>query len=154
MITLLRQSGYREPIPAGAGQAGWIGHCLVSLTELDDVLEPLVQTLRQAHYGTRDIFALRLAVEEALVNAVKHGHQGRENLPVWVRYQVGEDQVLVEVEDQGSGFNPEQVADPRAPGNRERSSGRGLFLMRYYASWVQYNERGNRVTLCKRRSPG
>jgi serine/threonine-protein kinase RsbW len=121
--------------------------------ELEDAIEQLVQAMRQAAYGARDLFGVRLAVEEAVFNAVKHGHQGRANLAVWVRYHVTKEQVLVEVEDQGPGFNPEQVADPRTPDNLERTSGRGLFLMRCYCTWVQYNDKGNRVTLCKRRSP-
>jgi serine/threonine-protein kinase RsbW len=146
-------SGYQENVDAGVAQAGWVGHCLLALTELNEVIAPLAEMMRQAHYSARDIFGMQVGVEEAMVNAVKHGHMGRKNLPVWIRYQVTAKQVLVEVEDQGPGFNPRQVADPRAPGNLERTSGRGLFLMRYYATWVQYNERGNRVTLCKRRSP-
>ncbi len=129
-----------------------MGHCLTTLEELGEVITDLTRALHQADYGARDIFALHLTVEEAVVNAVKHGHRGCEDQPVWVRYQVTPEQVLVEVEDQGPGFDPQQVPDPRAPGNLERCSGRGLFLMRHYSTWVQYNERGNRVTLCKRRS--
>ena len=152
MITSLEQTGYRENIPAGSGQEGWMGHCLTAVEELREVVADLTGALHQARYSARDIFAIHLAVEEAVVNAVKHGHRDCPNQPVWVRYQVTPDQVLVEVEDQGPGFDPDQVPDPRTPGNLERCSGRGLFLMRHYSTWVHYNERGNRVTLCKRRS--
>src|SRR5262249_33198506 len=131
---------------------GWMGHCLTDLEELGEVVADLTRALHQGDYSPRDIFGLHLAVEEAVSNAVKHGHRNRPNQPVWVRYQVTPDQVLVEVEDQGPGFDPEQVPDPREPSNLERCSGRGLFLMRHYSTWVQYNERGNRVTLCKRRA--
>ena len=50
------------------------------------------------------------------------------------------------------GFDPDGVPDPLAPGNLERPGGRGIFLMRHYMSWVQYNEIGNCVVMCKARS--
>ena len=55
-------------------------------------------------------------------------------------------------EDEGPGFDPHQVPDPLAPENLEKSSGRGLLLMRTYMTWIRYNECGNQVTLCKQRS--
>ena len=60
------------------------------------------------------------------------------------------DSVLAEVEDEGPGFKPEEVPDPLALENLERSSGRGLFLMRSYMTWVRHNERGNEVTMIRR----
>jgi serine/threonine-protein kinase RsbW len=71
---------------------------------------------------------------------------------VQVRCHLTPESVLVEVEDEGDGFNPESVPDPRDPENLERPSGRGLLLMRHYLTEVRYHGRGNRVTLCKRRS--
>ena len=58
----------------------------------------------------------------------------------------------VEVEDEGEGFDRSSVPDPLAPENLERSSGRGLLLMRHYLTWMGYNARGNCVRLCKCRS--
>jgi serine/threonine-protein kinase RsbW len=71
---------------------------------------------------------------------------------VRVRYQVNAEQFLVEIEDEGPGFDPEGVADPLAPENLERPGGRGVFLMRHYMTWVSFNERGNCVTMCRRRT--
>ena len=65
---------------------------------------------------------------------------------------MGQRDILVKVEDQGPGFDPGQVADPLAPENLGRESGRGLLLMRSFLTCVRHNERGNRVTLCQRRS--
>jgi len=58
----------------------------------------------------------------------------------------------VKVEDEGDGFNPSNVPDPREPEYRERPGGRGLLLMHNYMTWVRHNERGNCVTMCKGRS--
>ena len=59
---------------------------------------------------------------------------------------------MIEVEDEGRGFDPSHVPDPTLPENLERPNGRGLLLMRRSMTWVRYTGRGNRVTLCKRRS--
>jgi serine/threonine-protein kinase RsbW len=94
---------------------------------------------------------VRLALEEALVNAVKHGNQGDTSKQVRLRYHVNAEFVLVEVEDEGAGFDPSAVLDPLAPENLERPSGRGLFLIRKYMTWMEHNERGNCLKMCKQR---
>jgi serine/threonine-protein kinase RsbW len=60
--------------------------------------------------------------------------------------------VWAEVEDQGQGFDPTGVADPTTEEGVSRPCGRGLLLMRHYLSSVEYNRRGNAVTLSKQRS--
>jgi serine/threonine-protein kinase RsbW len=70
-----------------------------------------------------------------------------------VRYQVDAMRALAEVEDEGPGFDPRTVPDPRAPENLERPSGRGLLLMGHFATWIRYNPQGNCVALCRYRSP-
>ena len=100
------------------------------------------------------MFGIRLALEEALVNAVKHGNRSDASKIVRVHYQICEEQFLIEIRDEGAGFDPDGVPDPLSPANLERPGGRGVFLIRHYMSWVQYNEVGNAVTLCKVRSAG
>jgi serine/threonine-protein kinase RsbW len=103
-------------------------------------------------YAARDVFAMHLALEEAVINAIKHGHLGDTTKTVRVSYCVDPEQALVNVEDEGPGFDPDDVADPLDPENFERGTGRGLLLMRSYLTWIKYNERGNGVSLCKSRS--
>jgi serine/threonine-protein kinase RsbW len=117
------------------------------------ILEIVVAEMAAAGYSERDRFGMRLALEEALVNAIRHGNRGDSARRVWVRFQVGTDRVLAEVEDEGQGFDPNRVPDPRNAENWECPSGRGLLLMRQYTTWLRYNRRGNCVTLCKERSP-
>ena len=100
-------------------------------------------------YAERELFGIRLALEEAIVNALKHGNRNDPGKAVRVRYQMSPMQFLIEVKDEGRGFDPEGLPDPLSPENLERPGGRGVFLMRHYMSWVQYNENGNIVTLCK-----
>jgi serine/threonine-protein kinase RsbW len=122
------------------------------LDEVAGVVEAVAAEMAAAGYPKKDAFAARLALEEALVNAVKHGNQGDPSKQVQVRYDLSEERLLVDVEDEGCGFDPAEVPDPLAPENLERSCGRGLHLIRSYMTWVRHNERGNRVTLCRHRT--
>jgi serine/threonine-protein kinase RsbW len=132
--------------------APWHGTTIRSLENIDGVTATIDRALAEAGYDHRDRFGVRLAVEEALANAIKHGHGGDEEKAVRVRYRVSPREVLVQVEDEGPGFDPGRVADPLSPENVERPSGRGLLLMRTYATWVRHHGRGNRVTLCRTRT--
>jgi serine/threonine-protein kinase RsbW len=103
-------------------------------------------------YSGRDVFAMRLALEEAIVNAVKHGNAGDPSKAVRVCCHVTAQEVRAEVEDEGPGFDPRRLLDPLAVENLDRPCGRGLLLMRHYLTRICYNERGNVVILCKARS--
>lgn len=93
-------------------------------------------------------FALRLAIEEALVNAFKHGHKALPaNTPVSVRYRVDDKGVQIDVIDQGPGFKPQDVPDCRLEENLDKPSGRGLLLMRAYMSELEYLGRGNHLRM-------
>jgi serine/threonine-protein kinase RsbW len=116
------------------------------------VRDRVVQAMNLRGYADAEIFGVRLALEEALVNAVKHGNRNDSTKCVWASWHVGAQRVFVEIEDEGEGFDPRAVPDPCAPENLERSCGRGLLLMRTYMSRVRYNRRGNRVTMIKRRA--
>ncbi len=100
----------------------------------------------------RDCLAIWLALEEAILNGLQHGNLGDRTKRVRVRYRLGPDAVLAEVEDEGPGFDPTRVPDPTAPENLEKPSGRGLLLIRHYTTWHCYHGRGNRLTLCRHRS--
>ena len=134
----------------GGGRRHWRRHAVHDAAEMEAMIEDVVGELSGAGFGRKETFAVRLALEEAVVNAIKHGHHNDPSRTVRVRYHVTPTCVLAEVEDEGPGFRPEDVPDPRRPENLERDSGRGLLLMRSYMTWVRYNETGNRVTLCKR----
>ena len=106
--------------------------------------------MRVLGYTGKDIFAVRLALGEAVLNAFRHGNCGDPAKVVRVRWLITPAEAVFEVEDEGSGFDPELVPDPIAGDNHKRISGRGLYLMRIYMSGVTYNQRGNCVTLFRR----
>ena len=92
-------------------------------------------------YSEHDIFAIKLALEEALVNAIKHGNQMDPDKRVLVGYQVTPQRFEIRITDEGQGFNPEDVPDPTAEENIERPCGRGLLLMRGFMTEVDYQAR-------------
>ena len=128
--------------------------CFTSAEDGSCILDLVASSMERHGYDHKEVFGVWLALEEALVNAIKHGNCHDPTKCVRASWHVGPNRVLIEIEDEGDGFDPRAVPDPCAPENLERNCGRGLFLMRHYMSSVSYNRRGNRVTMCMRRAQG
>ena len=112
-----------------------------------------VERLLQHHqFSDKEIFCIKLALEEALVNAIKHGNRLDPNKKVHVAYHVCSERFDVVITDEGQGFDPSDVPDPTAIENLERPCGRGLMLMRYYMTTVSFAPTGNSVAMCKLRN--
>ncbi|MFO0846551.1 MAG: ATP-binding protein [Gemmataceae bacterium] len=109
-----------------------------------------IESLLHARQVTdKEIFSVRLALEEALINAIKHGNQMDRDKKVRISYRFLHDRLEIQITDEGTGFDPNDVPDPTAVENLERPCGRGLMLMRHYMSEVNYNDRGNSVVMAK-----
>ena len=115
------------------------------------VNDQLIGKLSELGWMDDDIFGVHLAVEEAVVNAIKHGNQNDSSKQVQILYQTTDSHLRVEITDEGEGFQPCDVPDPTEEENLELPSGRGLMLMRSFMSSVEFNERGNQVIMTKRR---
>ncbi len=113
------------------------------------VQDEIEQLLKDYRCGEREIFGIKLALEEALVNAIKHGNQMDRSKKVHILCQVSHERIEVHIADEGPGFDPGDVPDPTAVENLERPCGRGLWLMRHYMNEVSFSERGNSVRMCK-----
>jgi serine/threonine-protein kinase RsbW len=122
------------------------------LADVRRVQEEIKEALQASRYGDHDIFAITLALEEALVNAMKHGNQLDTNKNVIVWYSVTVERFDVRITDEGPGFNPADVPDPTAPENLERPCGRGLLLIRNFMTEVAYQGRGNIIAMFKLRN--
>ena len=116
------------------------------------IVERIMSAVAQCGFSTRDTFGLRLSVDEAVINAIKHGNKFHPDKTVRVDFLSNETGVRIEIEDQGPGFRPEDVPDPTADENLERPSGRGLMLMREFMTHVEFSPKGNLVVLEKRYS--
>jgi serine/threonine-protein kinase RsbW len=115
------------------------------------VLDELLHHLEANQWVQHDIFGIHLAMEEALVNAIKHGNRHDMNKSVHVCCKVSPKRMWVRIADEGPGFNPEHVADCTDLENLDVPSGRGIMLMRSFMSRVEYNDKGNCVTMEKER---
>jgi serine/threonine-protein kinase RsbW len=98
-----------------------------------------------------------VAVRESVVNAIKHGNQGDESKSVVVEFTPvpshDPQELVIRVEDEGEGFDPEELADPLAPENILKSSGRGIFLIRNFMDEVQLQRgqtRGMQIRMVKK----
>lgn len=118
-------------------------------TQAKNVEDQLVSRAEAYHYDEEVVFALRLSLEEALSNAIRHGNKGNANKKVKVRYLINSDIIDIYVEDEGEGFNPTDVPDPTSQENLSIPSGRGIMLMRAYMNKVEYNAVGNVIHLVK-----
>ena len=142
MAILPSESGiWREiVIPGHSAQVGRLQ---------DDVERELVFY----QFAAVEIFSIKLAVQEALVNAIKHGNRMDPDKKVFIRYRISSERFDIHVVDQGRGFNPDKVPDAVAEENLERSSGRGLLLMRHYMTAVVFHVPGNRLSMSMVRRP-
>lgn len=115
--------------------------------------DAVLAELARHGYDDDATFAVKLAMEEALTNAIKHGNRYDASKHVVVRYHVNPERAVIMVADEGPGFRPECVPDPTCDECLERPNGRGLMLMAAYMTRVCYNECGNAVWMLKERRP-
>jgi len=114
------------------------------------VEEDILRAVASVGYSREDRFAIRLALEEAIVNAHKHGNRSDPTRTITISYAIDAHRVIVRVRDEGGGFAFRTVPDPTSPDRLSVPSGRGIMLMRAYVDGIEYNERGNEVQLVKK----
>ena len=127
--------------------------CIPSRTDAGHaILDGVLLQLQDFEWEQKDIFAIQLSFEEAIVNAIRHGNQSNNRLGVRVHLEITPERFLARVEDEGPGFNPDSLPDPTLEDFLDRPCGRGVKLMRAFMTSVHFNPTGNAVTLEKFRS--
>jgi len=114
--------------------------------------EKILRLTRRLGYSRRCGFAIRLALEEAIVNAHKHGNKSDPSKTITISYDVNEERAIIRVRDDGMGFARHQIPDPTSPDRIMLTSGRGIKLMEAYMDDLCYNDRGNEVQLTKNKA--
>ncbi len=117
------------------------------------VCRQIIALAKNNGFSREDIFAIHLAMEEAFINAVKHGNNADASRHVMVDYTIAPDRIEVSVSDEGSGFDYRNLPDPRHDQNLQKPSGRGVLLMRSYMDKVEFNDSGSSVHMTKYKSP-
>ncbi len=110
------------------------------------------EALRRLDLDPDDAHWIGIAVREAVANAVKHGNRQDPDKKVEVDFGVQDGSLVIQVVDEGGGFDPDKVADPREPENVLKPSGRGIFYMQNFMDEIEYSFRpdgGTMVTMRK-----
>lgn len=117
---------------------------------MNGVLHYLTERVAALGVIKPDASNLFIALDEAFVNAVKHGNRHDHQKLVRITADLSSKEARFTIEDEGEGFDVTRIPDPRDPKNLFKTSGRGVLLIYNIMDEVEYNERGNRLTMVKR----
>lgn len=121
----------------------------LSLKDIPGLVEDILEKMEALGIYEDIPMELRLALEEALTNAVKHGNKLDPEKSVSVRAETFPGSVQIEVEDEGAGFDHGKVPMPTDDENIWKTSGRGVFLIRHFMDKAEYSEGGRKLKFCK-----
>ncbi len=144
-----------DPFSANASEAATLVLELPNdIAAIEEAVDHAVEYCEPAGLDRRRLlFNFRVGLTEAISNAILYGNAGGPGQRVRVELKAVPGEVRVRVTDEGEGFDPESVPDPRLPENLILPTGRGVFLMRALMDEVHFNHRGNSVTLVLRDLP-
>ena len=120
------------------------------LRHLDGVLDYLNERMLRLGVVNADDSEVLIALDEAIVNAIKHGNKCDPRKAVHIVAEFNAEGMRFIVADEGAGFERENVPDPTQPCRLLEPSGRGLLLINHIMDEVHYNQRGNRLEMFKR----
>jgi len=120
------------------------------LSLMNGVLHYIIERVAALGVIKPDTSNLFIALDEAFVNAVKHGNRNDPNKLVRITADLSAREAKFQIEDEGEGFDVNAIPDPLDPSNLFKTSGRGVLLIYNIMDEVEYNERGNRLTMVKR----
>lgn len=118
-----------------------------------DVQKQVLQMVHDHGFDGQNYFAITLALEEAVTNAIKHGNGLDKSKKVRVDAKVTRKRFEIEIEDEGKGFDRTSVPDPTTVENIEKCSGRGILLIEAYMNSVKWDRGGRRVRMLKLNEP-
>ena len=116
------------------------------------LIRELVKRLERNNWNRRDVFGIHMAMEEAMMNAIKHGNSSDCAKKIHVEIVVSDLRFYSKITDDGRGFDPDEIPDPTTEENLERTSGRGIMLIKQFVDEVHYNDQGNSIELIKCKS--
>lgn len=112
------------------------------------MIESFIDNAKERFHLDEDIYGnIMIAVTEAVNNAIKHGNSSKSSKNVYLSLILNENLLKFTIQDEGGGFNYNNLPDPTAPENLEKPGGRGIFLMKHLSDEVQFKEGGKVVEL-------
>lgn len=117
---------------------------IINLRIVESVIDSVTNEIgiNKENYGK-----ILISTLEAVNNAIVHGNKSDPLKNVDILFSFHKKELKVRITDEGTGFKPETVPDPTVPENIEALSGRGIFLMSRLSDGIEFNEKGNCVTM-------
>jgi serine/threonine-protein kinase RsbW len=114
-----------------------------------DLQQQILDRVEKAGFAGRELFGIKLALLEAIANAIRHGNKQDPAKHVHIEARISPKKVEFLIEDEGPGFDRRGVPDPTADENLEKCSGRGILLIESYMSRVWWDRGGRRLRMIK-----
>jgi serine/threonine-protein kinase RsbW len=112
------------------------------------LVERMIEDVCDLFNITEDYYGnILVAITEAVNNAIYHGNEANPNKSIDIFFKSFPDRITFTVQDEGKGFNYDNLPDPTNPENIEKPNGRGVFLMRNLADRVSFEDNGSKVIL-------
>ena len=119
-----------------------------SLTENIRIIESFIDNAKEKYQIDDDIYGnIMIAVTESVNNAIRHGNALQSSKNVTIFLNLEQDIITFTIQDQGAGFDYQNLPDPTSPENLDKPGGRGIFLMRHLADEVKFKDEGRLVEL-------
>jgi serine/threonine-protein kinase RsbW len=124
-----------------------------ALKSVETIEEAAEKYARQAGFDEDTACQIAMVTREAAVNAVLHGNKQDPNKRVTAGFEVTDEELRIQISDEGPGLDPATLPDPLAPENILKPSGRGVFLMRAIMDEVEFRTLapGTEITMVKHR---
>lgn len=119
------------------------------LSLVPQLLSATLKEIKKLPLGDKALHDIKLSLQEALVNAIKHGSRLDRALPVRLDVEARQDSLVMTVTDRGEGFDAARLMDPTQPANLQRLSGRGIFLIRNLMDGVEFFDGGRKIQMIK-----
>lgn len=149
-----KRSGAAAPgkrgAPAGANHAPMTFTIRSDFSAGHDVQKRILDAVEKAGFNPQSAFAIKLALEEALINAIKHGNQLDLKKNVHIEATITPTVTEITIEDEGPGFDRHCVPDPTLEENLDKCSGRGILLIEAYMNRVEWSRGGRRLHMVKK----
>jgi serine/threonine-protein kinase RsbW len=120
-----------------------------NLNDINKFVTDVLISLKSLSISESVSFDIRLSLEEALINAMKHGNKNNPALAINIDYSVSDNMFKVSVQDSGNGFDYKQLPNPTVEENLLKAKGRGVYLIRHLMDEVSFNRSGNKITMIK-----
>jgi serine/threonine-protein kinase RsbW len=119
-----------------------------SLIQNIQIIESFIDNAKEDFDINDDLYGnIMISVTECISNAIVHGNQSNSGKMVHLELQLEPGLLRCSIEDEGNGFDFNQLPDPTDPENLEKTGGRGIFLMKHLSDEVKFEEGGKKTVL-------